>query len=198
MIELILVRHGHPAVATSGPTGDPPLSERGHGHARCAAAALADEPICAIWSSGLRRADATAQPLAQLLGLEVCALRGLGEIDRDGGSYANIEIIREKGREEWRRFRSEPLAYFGVDPDRFRAETLDAFGQVIDASQHGKVAIFTHGFPINILLSHALGLAQDARFVPSYGSITRLRGRRLSALTVVSVNESGHVPVELR
>jgi probable phosphoglycerate mutase len=197
-MELILVRHGHPEVPKAGKTGNPPLSERGHGHARCSADVLRLEKIEAIWTSGLRRADATAQPLARILGLNVRTLKGLGEIDRDGGAYSNIEMIREKGREEWKHFLENPIGYFGLDRDAFRAETLEAFSEVMASGHAGKIAIFTHGFPINILLSHALGINHDARFVPHYGSITRLTGHRLSALTVVSVNETGHVPEDLR
>ena len=48
------------------------------------------------------------------------------------------------------------------------------------------------------MLSQALNLKHDARFVPAYASFTRLAGRSIDALTVVSVNESGHVPEALR
>lgn len=197
-MQIILVRHGHPMVPTTGPTTNPPLSERGHMQARCTAETLGSEAIEAIWSSGLQRAEATAGPLARSLGLNVRTLPGLGEIDRDGSNYANIEMIRQKGKTEWQHFLADPLGYFGKDPEKFRAETLDAFGQILESGLTGKVAAFTHGFPINILLSHTLGLNHDARFAPSYGSITRLSGRRLSSLTVVSVNETGHVPETLR
>ena len=193
-MQIILVRHGHPMVPTSGPTTNPPLSERGHMQARCVAEALGSEAIEAIWSSGLQRADATAEPLARALGLKIQSLPGLGEVDRDGSDYANIEMIRQKGKAEWQRFLAGPLEYFGKDPSQFRAETLEAFGHILESGLTGKVAIFSHGFPINILLSHILGLNHDARFAPSYGSITRLSGHRLSSLTVVSINETGHVP----
>jgi broad specificity phosphatase PhoE len=197
-MQLILVRHGHPEVPTSGHTGNPPLSARGHAQAMQAAAVLKAEGIDRIVSSGMRRADATAAPLGEALGLAIELCPELGEVDRWGGAYAGIDTIRQKGRAEWARFLDAPLAYFGVDPDRFRAETLAGFRTVMDAGGGDRIAIFTHGFPINILLSHALGLRHDARFVPGYGSITRLAGRSLDALTVVSVNESGHIPEALR
>ena len=86
-MQIILVRHGHPLVPTSGPTTNPPLSERGHTHAQCTAEALGSEAIEAIWSSGLQRADTTAEPLVRSLGLNVRTLPGLGEIDR-------VEVLR--------------------------------------------------------------------------------------------------------
>jgi probable phosphoglycerate mutase len=197
-VQLILVRHGEPNVPKEGHSGNPPLTERGHEQARHAAAVLQNGRIDRIISSGMVRADATAQPLAEALGIPMEIHPHLGEVDRYGGAYASIEAIREKGRDEWHRFLAAPLAYFGVDADQFRSETLGAFEEVMNSGGDHNIAIFTHGFPINILLSHALGLNDDARFVPSYASITRLTGRSFDALTVVSVNESGHIPEALK
>jgi broad specificity phosphatase PhoE len=198
MAQLILVRHGQPDVPKQGPTGNPPLCERGHAQASHAAEALKHEKIDRIISSGMRRADATAQPLVEFLGLPLERHEDLGEIDRYGVEYASLEAIKQKGRDEWRKFLTAPIAYFGVDADRFREETLAGFKQLIDGGDDQTLAVFTHGFPINILLSHALGLNHDARFVPFYGSITRLSGRTFDALTVVSVNETGHLPEVLK
>jgi broad specificity phosphatase PhoE len=197
-MQLILIRHGQPDVPTEGHTGNPPLSARGIEHAKHAAAALKEERIDRIISSGMHRADATAQPLADALGMAIEQIADLGEVDRWGGEYASIESIRHKGRDEWQRFLEAPIAYFGIDADRFRRETLAAFEALIAENDQATVAVFTHGFPINILLSHALGLGHDARFVPSYGSITRVAGKSLNALTVISVNESGHIPPEFK
>lgn len=197
-MQLILIRHGQPDLAAVADAGNPPLTQRGIDQARYAADVLKAEPINRIFSSGMLRADATAMPLADALKLEVDVHPHLGEVDRDGGAYASIESIRDKGHEEWRRFRASPLGYFGVDPDRFRSETLAAFRDIINGAGDGNIAVFTHGFPINILLSHALGINDDARFVPRYASITRLAGKSFDALTVVSVNECGHIPAHLK
>lgn len=197
-VQLILVRHGQPDVPKVGATGNPPLSEHGHKQASHTAEFLKNERIDRILSSGMKRADATARPLVDALGITMEVHPDLGEVDRYGGEYASIEAIREKGPEEWKRFLSSPLAYFGVDADQFRKETLAAFRAVMNGDEDHSIAIFTHGFPINLLLSHALGLRNDAHFVPTYGSITRLAGRSFDALTVVSVNESGHIPEALK
>jgi broad specificity phosphatase PhoE len=195
-MRLILIRHGHPDVPSTGPTANPPLSARGQTHAHYAAQALRKERVDRIISSGMQRADGTAQPLADALGLPIERQANLGEVDRLGGAYQSIETIRARGSAEWERFLDAPLAYFGVNPDQFRAETLAAFRAVTDKAGDSILAIFTHGFPINILLSHALGIQHDARFVPYYGSITRLSGKNIDALTVVSINECGHIPAE--
>ncbi len=197
-MQMILVRHGHPEVPTEGNTGNPPLSARGMEHARHAAAALQDEKIDRIFSSGMKRADATAQPLADALGLPIEIHPNLGEVDRCGGTYGSFDSIRQKGPEEWQRFMSAPLAYYGVHPDQFRSETLAAFQDVMDVAGDSTIAVFTHGFPINILLAHALRLNHDALFRPTFGSITRIAGPSFDTLTVMSINESGHVPQKLK
>lgn len=197
-MQIILIRHGQPEVPMTGHTGNPPLSARGTRHAQHAAAALHGEQIGRIFSSGMKRADATAQPLADALGLPVEIHPDLGEVDRCGGEYASFDSIRKRGDAEWQRFLAAPLAYYGVNPDRFRRETLAAFGTVLENAGCDVVAVFTHGFPINILLAHALGIHHDALFRPTFGSITRVTGTSLDALTVMSVNESGHIPGALK
>jgi probable phosphoglycerate mutase len=54
------------------------------------------------------------------------------------------------------------------------------------------VAVFTHGLPISVVLSHTLGLEHIVHFRPDYGSITRLQARDAQTVGVVSVNEGGH------
>jgi broad specificity phosphatase PhoE len=197
-MQLILIRHGQPDAAGPEPTVDPPLSPLGLAQAEHVAAVLRAEPISRIFSSGMARADLTAAPLAAATGLPVIRAAGLGEVDRGGRPYLGVDSIRDRGRREWSRFMAAPLAYYGVDPAEFRAETLVAFDEILQQQGGGTAAIFTHGFPINILLSHVLGLAHDARFVPFHASFTRLSGRSLEQLTVVSVNEHGHIPAGLR
>ena len=192
-MQLILVRHGKPEVAKQEPTADPPLGTIGLEQAVQAAHALRHEPIERIVSSGMRRADATAAPLAEMLEKPVEIVSDLGEIDRWGGRYASIETLRADGGANWQAFKDDPLGFFGVDAIAFRAGVLGGFAQLLGGSER-TVAVFTHGFPINIILSHALGLNHDARFVPGYASFTRLAGKSIDALTVVSINESGHVP----
>ena len=196
-MQLILVRHGKPEVAKQEPTANPPLGPVGLEQAIHAANALRHEPIERIISSGMRRADATAEPLAALLGKPVDIVPDLGEIDRWGGRYASIETLRADGGEKWQAFKDDPLGFFGVDAKAFRAGVLSGFSQLMGGSER-TIAVFTHGFPINIILSHALGLNHDARFVPAYASFTRLAGKSINALTVVSINEAGHVPGVLR
>lgn len=192
-MRLILVRHGKPASAPGDTRGNPPLSSTGRRQAQQVGAFLEREKIDLVVHSGMHRAAQTAEPLLASLGVEATTIAQVGEVDRYGGDYANIEMVKAKGDEEWARFLTDPLGYFGVDSAQFVAETLDGFASVFAGHPRQTIAIFTHGFPINILLSHALGLQGVANFVPDYGSITRLTGGALERLTVVSVNETAHL-----
>ena len=190
-MELILVRHGKPAV-TPDLAGDPPLCAEGELQAAWSAARLDGEAVQRIVASGMVRAQQTARPLGDALGLPIAIEPLVGEVDRLTGRYASIETVRARGPDEWVRFLAAPLAYFGVDAARFRADVLEGFRNILAGGVC--TVVYTHGFPINLLLAHALGLPDEARFVPAYGSITRLRGHSVHQLTVMSINETSHFP----
>lgn len=192
-MRLILVRHGKPQGPTQPGAGNPPLSADGHAQARAVGAFLAREPIDLVIHSGMHRAAETAAPLLAALEIAPITITALGEVDRYGGAYANIEMVKARGEAEWARFLADPLGYFGVDSTRFVAETLEGFASIFAAHHRKTAVIFTHGFPINILLSYALGIEGNANFVPDYGSITRLTGGSLDRLAVVSINETAHL-----
>ena len=192
-MRLILVRHGKPQGPVQPGAGNPPLSPDGHQQARAVGRFLAHEPIDLVIHSGMHRAAETAAPLLAALGISATTVPTLGEVDRYGGAYANIEMVRAKGEAEWARFLADPLGYYGIDSIRFVAETLEGFGSIFADHIRKTAVIYTHGFPINILLSHALRLEGFANFVPDYGSITRLAGSALDRLTVVSINETAHL-----
>ena len=85
------------------------------------------------------------------------------------------------------------MGFLGGDEQAFRAAVLRALAAVTESGPaEDHVAVFTHGLPINVVLSHALGLARIVHFRPDYGSITRLQTREAQAIAVVSVNEGGH------
>eukprot|EP01036_Dinobryon_divergens_P050627 gene50627-67789_t len=145
----------------------------------------------------------TAQPLARALGLPVETIEGWAEADRHVARYRSTETLRALGESEWRRFLDDPIAYFGGDGASFRSDVLGALAATVEAGPaDAHVAVFTHGLPINVVLSHALGLERIVHFAPGYASVTRLRllspdarpGVPPQAIGVASVNERGHLP----
>ena len=193
-MRLVLVRHGRPDEDHAERPHDPPLRADGWQQANAVAALLADEGITRIVSSPLTRARQTAEPLAERLKLPIHTLDGWAEADRHLARYRSTETLRALGDSEWQRFLRDPVRYLGGDPQRFRADVLAALSAVTDGGDRdAHVAVFTHGLPINLVLSHVLGLERIIHFRPGYGSITRLRARDPQTIGVVSVNESGHL-----
>lgn len=82
-IELILVRHGettwNAARLVQGHNDEAVLTERGLQQAAALAEGFGETAVAALWSSDLQRARATAEPLADGLGLPLQVHSGLRE-----------------------------------------------------------------------------------------------------------------------
>ena len=192
-MKLVLVRHGRPDEGDAATPHDPPLRDDGWRQARAVARLLAGEGVTRIVSSPLRRAHQTAQPLAERVGLPIEVVDGWAEADRHTERYRSTETLRAQGSAEWQRFLADPVRYVGGDPQRFRSDVLSALSAVLQGgARDHRVVVFTHGLPINTVLSYVLGLESIVHFHPGYGSITRLRALAANKIGVVSINESGH------
>ena len=192
-MRLILIRHGRPNEGETETPHDPPLNAEGQTQAHAVARLLESEGVTRIVASPLQRAQQTATPLASRLGLPIETIDLWAEADRGTIRYRSTETLHAEGGEAWARFIADPIRYLGAEPGEFRAGVLAALQATAPQADRGvRVVVFTHGLPINITLSHALGLNRITNFHPGYGSITRLRRRDDGGLGVVSVNENGH------
>jgi probable phosphoglycerate mutase len=191
-MRLILVRHGRPNEIDSATPGDPSLNPDGWRQAQAVARLLAGEGITRIVASPMRRAQETAQPLAERLGLDIELNAGWAEADRGAHRYRSTETLRAEGGEAWARFLADPIRYLGAEPEAFRAGVLAALeATAAGEGRAARVAVFTHGLPVNVVLARALGLDSVTTFLVGYGSVTRLR-RREEGWGVSSVNETAH------
>lgn len=194
-MKLVLVRHGRPDEDDHERPHDPPLRADGRAQAQAVAQRLVQEGITRILSSPLLRATQTAAPLAERLGLAIEPIDGWAEADRHVSRYRSSETLRALGGQAWERFLADPVGFLGGDPSSFRDEVLQALAATIgDGPRDAHVAVFTHGLPINVVLSQALGLERIIHFAPGYGSMTRLRALAGGAIGVASVNERNHLP----
>ncbi len=192
-MRLILIRHGRPNEDDADAPHDPPLNAHGRRQAQAAARLLETEGLTRIVASPLRRARQTAESLAERLGLSIETIDDWAEADRGSIRYRSTETLRAEGGDAWSRFLADPIGYLGGDPASFRAGVLGALAATVaNESATARVAVFTHGMPINIVLSHALGLESITRFLVGYGSVTRLRHFGEGRYGIVSVNETGH------
>ena len=192
-MRLILIRHGRPDEHDAERPHDPPLNADGWRQARATARLLEAEGVTRIVSSPLQRARQTAEPLAERLGLSIKTIDDWAEADRGSIRYRSTETPRAEGGDAWSRFLADPIGALGGDPASFKAGVLAALGATVaNEPATARVAVFTHGLPINIVLSHALGLESITLFLVGYGSVTRLRHFGDGRYGVVSVNETGH------
>jgi len=190
-MRLILIRHGKPDETDVDTPRDPPLDAAGWRQARSTARLLASEGVTRIVASPLRRARQTAEPLAERLGLAVETVDGWAEADRAAHRYRSLETLRAEGGDAWRRFLDDPIGSLGAEPGAFRAAVLAALHATAPRpDSRERVAIFTHGLPINLVLAHALGLESIVTFLVGYGSVTRLRLKDDGRFGVASVNET--------
>jgi probable phosphoglycerate mutase len=203
-IEVVLVRHGasealrddEPFELLEG-QADPSLSEAGERQAQLVAAALAREPIEALFVTTLRRTAQTAAPYAGLSGLQPVVVPELREVhlgELDGGAFRIAVAHRDPligevfARERW-----------DVIPGAESAEELErrtraGLDRILAGLEPGAtVAAVLHGGVIGELCRQITGSRPFAFVHADNGSFTRIAvlpdGRRW----VRSFNEGGHL-----
>lgn len=121
---IVLLRHAEAQGGQGRFIGgtDLPLSVAGQAQAEALAAALAPVRPRAVFASPLARAQATARPLAEALGLPVGTLPGLAEIDLGTWDGQPREAVRA----------ADPAAYAarGRDFTHFRPPGGESFAQL--------------------------------------------------------------------
>ena len=161
-MELVLIRHAEPErVVSSRGRADPELTPRGREQALRTAGWLGAEPIDAVWSSPLRRAVATAEPLAERLGLPLATDERLSEYDRDFNDYLPVEELRATNHPRWRAMLEGRWDDFAsIDLPGFRGRIGEALEERIAEHPGGRVAVVAHGGVINVWVGFLLGIAR--------------------------------------
>ena len=192
-MELILVRHALPVrrEVESG-AADPELSAEGVEQARHFAAYMALEHVDAIYSSPMRRAVQTGEPLAHLLGLDMRIVDGVAEWDRDSNEYVPVEELKRTNDPRW-----QEMMAGGWNSHEDRAEFNErvraSLETIIGDNPGGRVVVTCHGGVINSYLARVLGLDQDQFFYPNYTSIHRIAASSKGHRSILSVNETAHL-----
>jgi broad specificity phosphatase PhoE len=155
-----------------------PLSERGRVQAERLARRLAGIDIAVVYSSAMRRAWETAQPVARSLGLAVQALPGVEEYDFGELSGLTWPEIHQRAPQVTATMASRG----GEFPDYPGEEGREAFRQRVCGALWGlqeghdrqTVAVVTHAAAILVFLLDVLGLEYRRRlpFTLDNGSIT--------------------------
>jgi broad specificity phosphatase PhoE len=148
---ILLVRHGETDWNLERRVqghSDRPLNETGRAQAREVAAALAGEPIDAVYSSDLVRAHETARIVAEVRGLGVTAVPDLRE--RNFGTWEGLT-----DDEIFERFPSAKTGAWGDGETReeMARRVLGALRRIAEAHPGGRVLVVSHGGPLRAVLT---------------------------------------------
>ena len=194
-MELLLIRHGLPIrrELTEG-VADPELAPDGHAQAALLGTYLASEHLDAVYSSSLRRAQQTAEPVVSNRGLELRIEPDVAEYDKDSPEYVPVEELKANNDPRWQAMLDGTMDGM-EDHQAFATRSLAGVNRIIDAHRGERVAVVCHGGVINAYLSHVLGLDPGQRgfFYPNYTSIHRVAAASSGERSVVTINETGHL-----
>ena len=191
----MLIRHGLPVrrELTEG-IADPELADAGHAQARHLTEYLASEPIDAVYTSPLRRAVQTAEPLAASKGLHLHVIDSVAEWDRNSSEYVPIEELKAANDPRWQALMRGEWTVNDETPEQFARRVVEALEALVDAHSGQRVAVLCHGGVINSYLAHVLGLPlSHGFFYPNYTSIHRIAASRGGHRSVITVNETAHL-----
>jgi probable phosphoglycerate mutase len=194
-MELILVRHGLPIrrEVTEG-AADPELSPDGHAQAQHFAEYMALEHVDAIYTSPMKRAVQTAEPLEKLKSLIAVHVDGVAEFDQHSNEYIPVEELKATNDPRWQEMRD---GGYGLheDPTEFNNRVYESLEQIINDNRGGRVVVTCHGGVINSYLARVLDLpsTKGQFFYPNYTSIHRIAASSAGHRSILSVNETSHL-----
>jgi probable phosphoglycerate mutase len=203
-MRLILARHGETDSNKAGLAlgrADIELNEHGRWQAQRLALSLKDEPIDAIYSSPLKRALATAEPIASDHGLEVQVDDGLVEMDIGQMEGLTFQELRERHPQFLQLWLGGQAAYEPMPGGERLLDVQERAWQAIErigeCQEQGTVVAVTHNFVILTLLCRALGLelADFRRLRHSVAAKSVLEMGR-DRIIVVSFNDGCHLEDE--
>lgn len=196
--ELLLIRHAqaeHPQAEQPQPETpleikdiDLPLTERGREQAKRLAQRIAIRRPNAIYSSPLKRAVETAQPLARALNLSIQPDDRLREVEIADVGPVSLQDLAEIA-----------IAHGGwshlpgtESSSSIRARMQEVVDEIVKTHAGERVAIVSHAGAINAYLSMLLDLKKDFFFPAGNTSITVVRARDSRRL-IVTVNDTAHL-----
>ncbi|GAA1382848.1 histidine phosphatase family protein [Pseudonocardia kongjuensis] len=194
-MQLILVRHALPQRVEhgDGTFADPGLTPEGHAQAERLVAALAHDPVDALYTSTMRRAVQTAAPLAAARGLSATTRADLREFDAERTEYVPIAQMAEADPESWERMRAGHLPAH-VDVDRFVGRVRAGIEEIVAAHPGRATAVVVaHAGVVNAYLATVLGTDRMLPFPLDYVGVTRVVCARDGMRKARTVNDISHV-----
>jgi ribonuclease H / adenosylcobalamin/alpha-ribazole phosphatase len=146
---------------------DAPLSPIGLERAGLLAAAFADRQLAAVYSSPLRRATATAIPIAANAGLEVICLDALSEIDFGRFEGLAFVDIARRHPDLYKQWMASPTAVAFPQGESFAGMAARAGGavrKILERHAGAAAVVVTHIGPIRAILGEVLSISGQDSF----------------------------------
>jgi probable phosphoglycerate mutase len=154
---IIAIRHGETAWNVDSRIQgslDIALNATGRQQAARVAAALADEPVSAIYASDLARAWETAQHLGRVHRLEVTPEKGLRERsfgDFEGRTFSEIEAVLPEQAQRWRKRDPDFAPPGGESLIALKHRVEEAAARLAARHPGGLIALVGHGGVMDVL-----------------------------------------------
>ncbi|TMA35359.1 MAG: histidine phosphatase family protein [Deltaproteobacteria bacterium] len=149
--------------------------------------------IDAVYTSPMRRARETAEPLALALGAAIAVDAGLVEMDHLSDVYVPLEQLKAEDYPRWQELVQRGGLYAGVDLTAFRRNVVASVERAIAAWPGGRVAVVCHGGVINAWAGHVLGIADPFFLDVAYTGVSRFLAASTGERSVRSLNETAHL-----
>ncbi len=181
-IRLVLARHGETPsnlarVLDTVPPG-PGLTDAGLAQAEALAERFGEEKLVALHASRALRAQQTAAPLAEQVGLDVAVADDLHEIyvgDLEGRGDDESRAIFDATYSSWHHGRLDERLPGGETGREALDRFCGAAQRIVDAATDGVVVIVSHGAMLrlvaNLLVDEVDGARADASYLPNTGAI---------------------------
>jgi len=201
---VLLIRHGQSRGNAEGRFGghtDTPLSARGRRQAEALAKALVGEKFSAIYSSDLKRAVQTAEPLARVTRAKLVTSDAFRERSVGVMEGLTFEEAAEQYPEQYAALLHRDFEHVLLGGESYR-QTLDRASKKLDEiiKQHkgGRIAVFTHTGAICILSLHLMGALDSPELKPVWiatanCAIARFDLRDDGFIRVLTLNDTRHL-----
>ncbi|MCX7662573.1 MAG: histidine phosphatase family protein [Tepidimonas fonticaldi] len=198
---ILAIRHGETAwnrdARIQGQI-DIPLNDTGHWQAERTAAALADEPIDALYSSDLSRARQTAEAIARQRGLAVQTHPGLRERHFgafQGRTWAELEQAHPDVVHAWKARVPDFAPPGGESLLALRARVEAAFAELAARHPGQAIAVVAHGGVLDILYRAAarVDLQAPRAWAMGNAAIHRLLWTADSGFALLSWGDTRHL-----
>ncbi len=204
LTKLYLIRHGQSVGNSEGRFGghtNTPLSLLGQTQAQTTAQALKKERITAIYSSDLRRAVQTAEPLGKLLSLDIETTSAFRERSVGVLEGLTFDESEKEFPADYKALVYRDIHHIITNGESYvqlLERATKALSDILQKNKGGRIAIFAHTGTICFLTLHILGAINEKTthtpwLITSNCGVNKFEFRPNNNIKVLSINDTKHL-----